>query len=75
MVEEAGVKVGAPREAMDGGVVVVDGVITPPLRGTTSFFDVGSTTVTGGADMMVVVGILVLLESRLIIPQAFRDDF
>jgi len=36
-----------------------------------SFFDVGSTAVTGGGAVMkvVVVGILVVLEGRVIIPQ------
>jgi hypothetical protein len=70
VVEWRGVKVGELGEAMDGGIVDVDGELAPPLRGMASSFDVGLAAVTGGgAIMKVVVGILVLLESRVIIPQ------
>ena len=72
MEEGAGVEVAELGEAMyGGGVVVVDGELAPPLRRMASFFDVGSTAVTGGGAVMkvVVVGILVVLEGRVIIPQ------
>ena len=72
MEEGAGVEVAELGEAMDGGgVVVVDGELAPPLQRMASFFDVGSTAVTGGGAVMkvVVVGILVVLEGRVIIPQ------
>ena len=74
-MEEGSVKVGELGEAMEGGVVVVDWELAPLLRGMASFFDIGLTAVTGGAVMKVAVGVLVSLESRLIIPQAVCNNF